>query len=152
MEWEVRELAAWETHALRRAVSADGRSDLPTMRHELDATPGSWHLGAVDASGRVVATSSFYLVACPARPEAQPAIQLQFMAVEPMVQGKGAGSVVLIEAIRRLKASDAVLLWARARDTALPFYQRFGFITAESSGLNPIDTGRPHHIIELDLK
>ena len=53
MEWEVRELAADETHALRRAVSADGRTDLPTMRHELDATPGSWHLGAVDATGRL---------------------------------------------------------------------------------------------------
>jgi predicted N-acetyltransferase YhbS len=151
MNWGVRELAAGETHALRRAVSADGRSDLPTMRHELDATSGAWHLGAVDATGRVVATSSFYLVPCPARPEAQPAVQLQFMAVDPAVQRKGAGSAVLTEAIRRLKATDAVLLWASARDTALPFYQRFGFITAERSGLTRVGAGRPHHIIELDL-
>jgi hypothetical protein len=64
MEWEVRELAAWETHALRRTVSADGRLDFSNMRHELDATAGSWHLGAVDASGHVVAISSFYLVPC----------------------------------------------------------------------------------------
>jgi predicted N-acetyltransferase YhbS len=151
IEWEVRELSAEETHALRRAVSADGRTDLPTMRHELDATPGSWHLGAVDATGCVVATSSFYLVPCPLRPEVQPAIQLQFMAVDPMVQGKGVGSAVLIEAIRRLKATDAVLLWASARDTALPFYERFGFTTAQESGFTPVETGRPHHIIELDL-
>src|SRR5207302_4126833 len=114
MEWAVRELAAEETHALRRAVSADGRTDLPSMRHELDAAPGTWHLGAVDAAGRVVATSSFYPVPCPLRPAAQPAVELRFMAVDPMVQRRGAGSAVLAEALRRLKATDAVLLWANA--------------------------------------
>jgi ribosomal protein S18 acetylase RimI-like enzyme len=101
---QVRELAAEETHALRRAVSADGRTDLPTMHHHLDTTPGAWHLGAVDATGRVVATSSFYVVACPLRPDARPAVQLQFMAVDPAVQRMGAGSAIMAEAIRRLKA------------------------------------------------
>jgi hypothetical protein len=51
---EVRELAAEETHALRRAVSADGRADLPSMQYELDNAAGSWHLGAVDTMGRVL--------------------------------------------------------------------------------------------------
>jgi predicted N-acetyltransferase YhbS len=147
----VRELAAEETHALRRAVSADGRTDLPSMRHELDATPGAWHLGAVDAAGRVVATSSFYPLRCPLRPEAHPAVQLQFMAVDPSVQGRGVGSAVMTEAIRRLKATGTVLLWASARDTALSFYERFGFTTVEGSGFAPPETGRPHHVIELDL-
>jgi GNAT superfamily N-acetyltransferase len=151
MEWGVRELVAEETHALRRCVSADGRTDLLTMRHELDAAPRSWHLGAVDATGQIVATSSFYLVRSPLRPQIQPAVQLEFMAVDPRVQRKGVGSAVLAEAIQRLKAADAVLLWARARDTALPFYERFGFITARRSGFTPVETGRPHHVIELDL-
>lgn len=57
----------------------------------------------------------------------------------------------MAEVIQRLKATDAVLLWASARDTALPFYQRFGFETVEGSGFTPPQTGRPHHIIELDL-
>ncbi|HEV2034814.1 MAG TPA: GNAT family N-acetyltransferase [Candidatus Dormibacteraeota bacterium] len=126
MEWEVRELAAEETHALRRAVSADGRTDLPSMRHELDATTGAWHLGAVDAASQVVAISSFYFVPHPLRPEARPAVVLQFMAVDPLLQGRGIGSAVMTEAIRRLKATDAVLLWANARDAALHFYERFG--------------------------
>ena len=51
----VRELAAVETHALRWSVSADGRTDLVTVHHELDDSPGAWHLGAVDETGRVVA-------------------------------------------------------------------------------------------------
>ena len=152
MEWEVRELAAEETHALRRAVSADGRTDLPSMVHELDTTPGAWHLGAVDAAGRVVAISSFYFVPYPLRPEAQPAVELQFMAVDPVVQGAGIGSAVMTEAIRRLKASDAVLLWANARDAALRFYERFGFTIAPGSEFTPPETGRPHHLIELWLR
>jgi ribosomal protein S18 acetylase RimI-like enzyme len=109
MEWAIRELAADETHALRRAVSADGRMDLPSMHHELDDTDGAWHLGAVDAAGRIVAISSFYLTPYPRRPEAQPSVELAFMAVDPALQRRGIGSAVMAEAIRRLKESDAAL-------------------------------------------
>jgi GNAT superfamily N-acetyltransferase len=111
MDWVIRELAAEETHQLRRAVSADGRTDLASMHHELDTTVGAWHLGAVDASGRVRATSSYHLVSCPRRPETQPAVELQFMAVDPIMQRTGVGSAVLSEAIRRLKTTNAILLW-----------------------------------------
>jgi predicted N-acetyltransferase YhbS len=152
MEWKVRELAAEETHSLRRAVSADGRTDLQSMHHELDDTPGAWHLGAVDATDRVVAIASFYLVPYPTRRGAWAAFELAFMAVDPAVQGKGAGSAVMSEAIRRLKATDAILLWASARDTALHFYERFGFTVAPDSQLTPAETGRPHHLIALDIK
>ena len=58
MPWKVRELAAEETHHLRRAVSADGRTDLPSMHHDLDDSPGAWHLGAVDQDGRILAISA----------------------------------------------------------------------------------------------
>jgi GNAT superfamily N-acetyltransferase len=151
MEWAIRELAADETHALRRAVSADGRTDLPSMHHELDDTDGAWHLGAVDAAGRIVAISSFYLTPYPRRPEAQPSVELAFMAVDPALQRRGIGSAVMAEAIRRLKESDAVILWANARDSALRFYERCGFTAAPRSGYTPPETGRPHSLIELDL-
>jgi hypothetical protein len=62
MDWTVRELDEAETHPLRWAVSADGRTDLVSVHHELDDSPGAWHLGAVDQTGRVVATSSLYVV------------------------------------------------------------------------------------------
>jgi len=73
------------------------------------------------------------------------------MAVEPALQGQGIGSALMSDALRRLKASDAILLWANARDTALRFYARFGFKTVEDSAFIPPSTGRPHHLIELDL-
>ena len=121
------------------------------MHHELDDAPGAWHLGAVADDGRVVATSSFYPVVCPLRSDAQPAVQLQFMAVDPALQRQGVGRAVMAEAIRRLQATDAVLLWANARNTAVPFYERFGFQTGERSAYVPVSTGRPHHLILLDL-
>ena len=58
----------------------------------------------------------------------------------------------MAEAIRRLRATDAVLLWANARDSALPFYERFGFAVVEGSGYTTGETGRPHHVIVLDLR
>jgi predicted N-acetyltransferase YhbS len=151
MEWTLRTLAPEETYALRRAVSAEGRIDLPSMHHELDDMPGSWHLGVVDRTARVVAISSFYPVDCPVRPQARPAVQLQFMAVDPALRRRGLGSALMAEAIRRLDASGVVLLWAHARDSAIPFYERFGFTVTDGSAFVPASTGRPHHLILLDL-
>jgi predicted N-acetyltransferase YhbS len=150
--FEIRELAAEETHALRRAVSADGRTDLPTMHYELDDAGDSWHLGAVDPAGRVVAISSFYRETCPVRPDVPGAVLLQFMAVEPSVQHQGLGSAVLTEALRRLRSSGVRLLWASARDNAVPFYERFGFAAVENSAFIPLETGRPHHLILLQIE
>jgi predicted N-acetyltransferase YhbS len=151
MHWKIRELAAEETHQLRRAVSADGRTDLPSMHHDLDDTPGAWHLGAVDQAGRIVAISSFYFDAYPPRPDAHPAVQLAFMAVDPEVQREGIGTAVMTEAIRRLRASNAVVVWANARDSALPFYEKFGFRTVPTSEFAAPQSSRPHHLIELAL-
>lgn len=149
--WIVRELAPDATHDLRRRVSADGRTDIATFAHPLDEAPGAWHLGAEDATGRVVAISSYFPASCARRPGVEPAVQLQFMAVEPSLQRQGVGSAVLAEAIRRLRTTGAVLLWAHARDDAVPFYERFGFVAVAGSGDPGPETGRPHHIIVLEL-
>ena len=73
------------------------------------------------------------------------------MAVDPVRQRQGLGSAVMVEALRWLKAGRAVLLWASARDSAIPFYQRFGFQVIQGSTFVPASTGRPHHLILLDL-
>ncbi|MGH7761429.1 MAG: GNAT family N-acetyltransferase [Candidatus Dormibacteraceae bacterium] len=113
------------------------------MHHELDDAPDSWHLGAVDSAGTVVAISSFYREDCPARPDVPDAVLLQFMAVDPAHQRQGIGSALLDEALRRLRISGATILWASARDNAVPFYQRFGFLVVEDSASTPAETGRP---------
>lgn len=109
------------------------------MHHPLNDSPGARHLGVVDATGRVVATSSFYTVPCRQRLDAAPA-----------VRRTSAWTAVLAEAIRRLQATDAVLPWAGARDTALPFYERFGFKVVGERPNGDRDQA-PHHTIELEL-
>lgn len=74
------------------------------------------------------------------------------MAVDPTVQARGIGSAVMAEAIRRLKATDAVVLWASARNTAVSFYRKFGFTVLEGGAFVPAETGRPHHLILLELR
>lgn len=149
--WTVRELSVEETYALRRSVSADGRKDLVTVHDRLDDSAGAWHMGAVDEAGRVVAISSLYAVPSPLRPELTPAFQLHNMAVEPALHRRGIGGAVMDEILRRLRATGTALLWASARDSALPFYAGFGFRVVEAGGF-VAQTGRPHHIIELDLR
>lgn len=147
----VRELAPTETHDLRRRVSAAGRINLPTWDHELDEAPGSWHLGAVDSKGRVVAISTFFREPCPNRPEVSGAYRLQFMAVEPSLQREGLGTLVLTEALRRLRASGVSLLWATARPEAVPFYQRFGFSVNETANPDRPVGLAPQPVIVLEL-
>ena len=89
--FHVRTLGAGETYALRRAVSADGRTDLLHVRHDLDAAPGTWHLGAVDGTERVIVIASFYRVACPACPDARARCNCSLWLLTQ--RWKGVGSV-----------------------------------------------------------
>jgi len=136
-----------ETHDLRRRVSAAGRISLPSWDHELDEAPGSWHLGAVDSAGAVVAMATFFQLPFPYRPEVGGAYRLQFMAVEPSLQRAGLGTLVLTEGIRRLQSSGVPLLWATARPEAVPFYQRFGFVVGLA--LEPENTDQPTILLDL---
>ncbi|NRF39969.1 GNAT family N-acetyltransferase [Pedobacter foliorum] len=63
-------------------------------------------------------------------------------------QGKGYGSLLLNHIINYVKTFDAVKLWCNARVSAIPFYNKFGFIeTDKISTSNGID----FVIMELEL-
>jgi predicted N-acetyltransferase YhbS len=148
MEFSVRELSPIETHDLRRRVSAAGRISLPSWDHELDEAPGSWHLGAVDSQGKVVAMATFFQLPCPYQPEVAGAYRLQFMAVEPSLQRAGLGTLVLAEGLRRLRSSNVPVVWALARPEAVPFYQRFGFFVVLASELHA-EASQPTILLDL---
>ena len=67
------------------------------------------------------------------------------MATAPKVQGQGAGAM-LLEAGCRRSAEIAPLVWARARDSALGFYLRHGFVV-DGEGFVDEQTLKPHHFI-----
>lgn len=135
MALTVVEVAVEATHDLRARVLRDGTHD--DVVFPGDDAPGTVHLAAVDEEGRVVGVGSFY--------EDGDAVKLRGMAVDPTVQGSGAGRAILEAAHDRYRGR---LLWASCRDGALGFYERMGW-TIVGEGF---DTPHgPHHRGEIRL-
>ncbi|HVE20086.1 MAG TPA: GNAT family N-acetyltransferase, partial [Ilumatobacteraceae bacterium] len=106
-----------------------------------DDLPGTFHLGVRDPDDNLVAISTWI-----SRPfHDEPAVQLRGMATAPHVQGQGVGAI-LLEAGCTRAAATAALVWARARDTALEFYLRHGFVV-DGEGFIDEQTLKPHHVI-----
>jgi GNAT superfamily N-acetyltransferase len=141
------ELRAEQTHPLRRSVLRDSTpsDDVVFEGDDLDSTV---HLGA-EVDGALVAISTWVSRPYPDRP-GDIGFQLRGMATEPGHRGKGLGAVLLEAGIERCRTAGASVVWARARDAALPFYIRYGFVTV---GLGYVDltTGLPHHDVIREI-
>jgi GNAT superfamily N-acetyltransferase len=134
------EISAVETHPLRLAVL---RQDVPTKVVEFpeDDWPGAVHLG-IRIDGELLAVSSW--IPRPYRDE--PAVQLRGMATAHTQQSKGLGGLLLRAGCARSAADGYGLVWARARDAALTFYERHGFFV-DSDGFVDANTQLPHHVV-----
>jgi GNAT superfamily N-acetyltransferase len=143
-ELVVVELTAQDTHPLRLAVL---RGDTPSksVTFAEDDLPGPFHLGVRDGPA-LVAISTWI----PRPHHDEPAIQLRGMATAPDLQGRGVGALLLESGCERA-AALAPLVWARARDSALPFYLRHGFVI-EGDGFIDEHTAKPHHLITRRLR
>jgi thiamine transport system ATP-binding protein len=144
---EIAEIAAADTHPLRRSVLRDGTpSDVVTF--DGDDLVTTFHLGC-RRDGDLVSIATWMRVAYPDRP-ADAAFQLRGMATDPTSQGTGIGEALLLAGLQRCRDEGATLVWARARDTALGFYERHGF---EAVGLGYVDltTQLPHHDVIREL-
>jgi len=140
------ELAATDTHPLRRAVLREGRADASVV-FEGDDEPGTLHLGLEDPDGTLVGVSTWLWRSCPREP-ADRDRQLRGMAVDTSRQAGGFGAVLLGAGVERALADGATTVWANARDTALGFYARHGFEVLEPGHVDAA-TGLPHHHIRL---
>ena len=136
---KVVEVDAAATHDLRRRVLRSHQPGLPVTNPEDDLAE-TFHLAAIDDDGGVLAVASF-------TPDGE-RVRLRGMAVEPDLQGRGVGRLLMQAAVARLRVQGATMLWAHARDSALGFYERFG-MTVVGDGLDEI--GIPHHLVELEL-
>jgi len=140
---EVVELAAVDTHPLRRALL---RQDTPDDRVEFDGDelPTTSHLGGT-IDGELVTISTWMQRRYPDLPT-HAAHQLRGMATLPPARGSGVSARVLDEGLRRCTSAGSTVVWARARVTALAFYERHGF---ETRGEEYVDltTGLPHRDI-----
>jgi predicted GNAT family N-acyltransferase len=142
---EVVEIVAADTHDLRRSVL---RWNTPTKEVVFaeDEWPGCWHLG-LRREGVMVAVCSWV----PRPLDDRPAVQLRGMATDRALQGTGLGGELLEEGCRVALERGFDLVWARARDSALAFYDRHGFVV-EGNGFIDEGTQMPHHLISRALR
>ncbi len=153
--WRVIEISAEQTHDLRRVVlRAEMASKVVTFAE--DDWPGAVHLAVANNGDTdthpelgVVSVSSWIPRDRQNRPGVA-AVQLRGMATLQTHQGLGLGGLLLEAGCVRAASTGASLVWANARDAALEFYLRHGFVV-DSDGFIESVTGLPHHIIVRDL-
>lgn len=138
------EISAEETHPLRLAVLRATTTSKQVVFPE-DDFPGVVHLG-VSVEGELVAVSTWV----PRPHHDQAAVQLRGMATAARLQGTGLGGLLLESGCRRALSADLHVVWANARDTALPFYLQHGF-RVEGDGFLDATIGLPHHRVVRNL-
>ena len=113
-----------------------------------DVYPDIVHFGIIH-EGTAIATSSWFMKECPEQPGAL-SMQLKGMAVADHLQGAGLGALLIDAGLALANERGAAIAWARARDSALGFYERLGFV---STGDGFIDgpTAMPHHTVVRTL-
>jgi GNAT superfamily N-acetyltransferase len=114
-----------------------------------DDYPDVVHLG-IKQAGSVIATSTWFLKECPEAPGTI-AMQLKGMAVDTSLQSGGYGAQLIQAGVALATERNAEIVWARARDSALGFYEKCGFHTV-GNGFIDEPTGMPHHIVVRKLK
>ncbi len=142
-QWIVERCSTVEILPLRTAVLRDGTPSRDA-RYDEDDMNGTVHL-AVRSDGDVVATSTWITRPWP-HDELAAAVQLRGMAVAKHLQGRGLGSFLLAAGVCHAKELGAKYVWARARDSALYFYDRHGFVIVGDEFIDET-SGFSHHLV-----
>ena len=147
MTYTVTSVALTDVMQLRVAVLREG-TPATDCNYPEDDYPDVVHF-AIFHEGTAIATSSWFMKECPEKPGIA-AIQLKGMAVAEELQGAGLGALLIDTGLALANERGALIAWARARDSALGFYERLGFV---STGDGFIDgpTAMPHHIVVRTL-
>ena len=143
MTYVVSQVALADIMQLRVAVLRKG-TPATDCNYPEDSFPDVVHF-AIIHEGTAVATSTWFMKECPEKPGIT-AMQLKGMAVADHLQGEGLGALLIDAGIELAMKRGATITWARARDSALGFYERLGFV---STGHGFIDgpTAMPHHFV-----
>ncbi len=147
MTYTVSEVALTDVMQLRIAVLREG-TPATDCNYPEDSYPDVVHFGIVH-EGTAIATSSWFMKECPEKPGIT-AMQLKGMAVAGHLQGEGLGALLVEAGIALAIERGATIAWARARDSALGFYERLGFVST-GDGFMDGPTAMLHHIVVRTL-
>ena len=140
----VRKVSAIDVRDLRRTVL---RADMANKVVDFDGDDDEQtiHLAAFDEDETMIGTSTWLRRECQYFPGAS-AVQLRGMATAVRCQGRGVGSLLLQAGFNLWRQQSVDLVWANARDAALAFYERHGFIV-HGDGFIEAVTQLPHHVV-----
>jgi GNAT superfamily N-acetyltransferase len=144
----VRRLSLEETKPVRLDVLRRGTPSREA-NYDGDDEPSSVHIGA-EVAGIVVATSTWLVVPWQ-NDESAIAVQLRGMAVSDQMQNTGVGRALIEAGVEHARSLGARYIWAKARDSAIYFYERCGFVVVGDEFVEPA-SGMPHHLVALDLR
>lgn len=113
----IRAITADQTLPLRQAVLWP---DHPLSASRVDGDGSALHFGGF-AGDQQICTASLF-------PDGDQ-IRLRKFATLPDHQGQGHGTAMLRHLLAEARAQGAQVFWFDARESALPFYERFGFET-----------------------
>ncbi|MBM4383755.1 MAG: GNAT family N-acetyltransferase [Deltaproteobacteria bacterium] len=134
---EVRRVSAEDVRPLRHLVLRPGRPFEETAFPGDDA-PSAVHFGAF-RNHELLAVAT--LLDSPHPERAGRACQVRGMASHPNVRGAGYGAAALAACVAEARARGAALVWCNAREAALGFYLRAGFVATgerfEIAGIGP---------------
>ena len=122
---EVLRIKAIATYAIRHKMLRPSGTVEDCM-FQGDHDELTFHLGAF-VDKKLVSVASFYFEKHPAFSEAYQ-YRLRGMATLPEYQGQGYSSALLRTAFPVIKQNQCSLLWCNAREKALGFYKKVGFI------------------------
>ncbi len=143
MTYTVSRVALADIMSLRVAVLRKG-TPATDCNYPEDNYPDVVHFGIIH-DNTAIGTSSWFMKECPEMTGVN-AMQLKGMAVADHLHGEGLGALLIEAGIALAIERGAVIVWARARDSAMGFYGRLGFVSL-SDGFIDGPTAMPHHIM-----
>ncbi|MFM8970326.1 MAG: GNAT family N-acetyltransferase, partial [Actinomycetota bacterium] len=72
------------------------------------------------------------------------------MAVLDEMQNSGVGRALIDAGVAHARTLGARYVWAKARDSAIYFYERCGFTVVGEQFMEPA-SGMPHHLVVFEL-
>jgi len=145
----IRAMNHLEVRPLRLKVLRAGMTN-QTVEFEGDDEVTTVHLGAFDQNGNNVGVSTWMKRAFPLE-EKLNALQLRGMATAVHLQSHGIGGMLLDAGLKHAQENGFDAIWANARDAALNFYNRHGYVTLGEGFIETV-TQLPHHKVVKYLR
>ncbi len=122
----IRQIDALQTYPVRHAVLRPGKP-VESCRFDGDSAPATVHFGYYEHN-QLLAIASLFAVDNPCF-EHRAQLQLRGMAVLPDQQKKGIGEQLIRHAESVAQQKNFELIWFNAREVAIGFYQKLGYVT-----------------------